>query len=156
MFDKCIDVILKNEGGYVNHPNDPGGETNFGITKRNYPMLDIKNLTRERAKQLYYRDYWLGLNLYGIKNEELVLQIFDFAVNAGQSVAVKRIQRIVKVEADGLIGPITRGKINDFSGDIIELYKEARRNYYKALVRQNKSYGVFLQGWLNRVDKTKF
>ena len=57
-FDEIIDNVLESEGGYVNDKNDAGGETNLGISKRAYPDLDIKNLTREQAKQLYYQDYW--------------------------------------------------------------------------------------------------
>ena len=92
----------------------------------------------------------------GIKNEELVLQIFDFGVNAGQRTAIKKIQRIVKAVPDGIVGGQTRGKINDFTGDIVGLYKEARKNYYYALVRQNPKLKVFLQGWLNRIEKCKY
>ena len=156
MFDKVIEVVLKNEGGYVDHTEDPGGETNFGITKANYPMLDIKNLTKEHAKRIYYRDYWLPMNLEGIKNEELVLHLFDFGVNAGIRTAIKKIQRIVKAEPDGIIGGQTRGKINDFTGDIVRLYKEAWRNYYYAIVRKWPDLKVFLQGWLNRIEKCKY
>ena len=56
IFNKCIKIILRNEGGYVNHPSDPGGETNMGIAKRFYPNLDIENLTEEEAIKIYYED----------------------------------------------------------------------------------------------------
>ena len=58
-FRKAIEVILKYEGGYVNDPNDLGSETNFGISKRSYPNVDIKNLTKEQAIEIYHRDWWV-------------------------------------------------------------------------------------------------
>ncbi len=57
-FNKAVRIILAHEGGYVNHPADPGGETNMGISKRSYPDLDIKNLTVAMAKEIYFRDFW--------------------------------------------------------------------------------------------------
>ena len=57
-FEDCIDKVLEHEGGYVNDPNDLGGETNFGVSKKAYPDLDIKNLTRDEAKEIYRKDYW--------------------------------------------------------------------------------------------------
>ena len=57
-FDEIIEVVLEHEGGYVNDPHDAGGETNFGIAKRWYPDVDIKNLTKEQAKKIYHQDYW--------------------------------------------------------------------------------------------------
>ena len=57
-FDEIIEVVLEHEGGYVNDPKDPGGETNFGIAKRSHPDVDIKNLTKESAKEIYKEVYW--------------------------------------------------------------------------------------------------
>ena len=83
-FDACIAFVLTQEGGYVNDPNDPGGETKFGISKRAYPDEDIANLTIDRAKELYRRDYWDALGLDSRPYGE-ALAILDTAVNCGIS-----------------------------------------------------------------------
>lgn len=155
MFETCVNIILRNEGGYVNHPSDPGGETNFGITKRNYPHLDIKNLTRDQAKEIYRRDYWQPMNLDGINKPELVLQIFDMGVNAGIRTAIKIIQGIVATKQDGVIGPVTTALINRSTADLTDMYKSERRKYYCDLVRRKPDLAVFLNGWINRIEKTK-
>jgi lysozyme family protein len=153
---KCIAVILKNEGGYVNNPYDPGGETNMGIAKKFYPNLDIKNLNRNQAVEIYFRDYWSKMNLVNIYDENLVLQIFDMGVNAGIRTAIKIIQRIVDAEVDGFVGPETIELINQSESDLVNLYKQEREKYYFSLVRKNLDLNVFLAGWLNRVDHCHF
>lgn len=156
LFCKCIPVILRNEGGYVNHPNDPGGETNFGIAKKFYPDLDIKNLTRTQAIKIYYEDYWTPMNLTGINNELLVLQVFDFGVNAGRKVSIRLLQRIVNVDDDGIVGPITRAAVNSSTIDVLDKFMQRRKLFYMNLAARKPELEVFLKGWLRRVDKTKF
>ena len=63
-FDDIIEIVLEHEGGYVNDPDDPGGETNFGIAKRSHPDVDIANLTKEDAKIIYYQDYWMKIEFH--------------------------------------------------------------------------------------------
>lgn len=82
LYEQCVNFVLSQEGGYVNDPNDPGGETNFGISKRSYPTLDIKNLTADVARGLYYKDYWLP-NGCDKRSPEMALVTFDTAVNMG-------------------------------------------------------------------------
>ena len=105
-FDRALAEILRHEGGYINDPHDPGGETNMGISKRSYPLEDIKNMTRERAAAIYRRDFWNA-----IRGDELPagvdLAAFDAAVNSGPSRAAKWLQRAVAVKADGVVGPNT-------------------------------------------------
>jgi lysozyme family protein len=156
IFNRCVQVILRNEGGYVNHPNDPGGETNMGIAKKFYPNLDIKNLTKNQAIEIYFRDYWSKMNLIGIYDENLVLHIFDMGVNAGIKTAIKMIQRIIEAEADGWIGTETTGLVNNSDADLVELYKQERKKYYFSLARRKPDLQVFLAGWLNRIDRTHF
>lgn len=81
LFLKCIDIVLRNEGGYVNHSSDPGGETNMGIAKKFYPNIDIKNLTKEQAIDIYYTDYWLPSKVDKLTSDDLILQVFDHGVN---------------------------------------------------------------------------
>ncbi len=161
LFMRCVEVVLKNEGGYVNHPNDPGGETNFGIAKMFYLGLDIKNLSRNQAIEIYHSDYWNKMNLSGIYDENLVLQIFDFGVNTrskkyGFNTAIKAIQRIVEAETDGIIGSETTRLINNYPDDLTPLYIQERKKYYFSLARRKPELQIFLGGWLNRVDNCKF
>jgi lysozyme family protein len=156
LFNRCISVVLKNEGGYINHPNDPGGETNMGIARKFYPDLDIKHLTSNQAIEIYFRDYWSKMNLTGIFDEKLVLHIFDMGVNAGIRTAIKMVQRIVETEADGIIGPVTTEMINMYPGDLLNIYKQERKKYYFAIARRKPDLQVFLPGWLNRIDNTNF
>lgn len=151
MFEKFIPVILRHEGGYVNDKNDAGGETKFGISKMAYPNLDIRNLTIEQAKSIYKRDYYDRLKLDQINNDLLALHIFDFAVNAGNSRAIKHLQAVVGVHVDGVIGKDTISAAN--SGDFSKKYIDARLSYYRSIgVGRNAK---FLKGWINRVSDTK-
>jgi lysozyme family protein len=111
-FDAAFDQLLdpKFEGGYSNDPADPGGETKFGISKRAYPALDIKNLTRAQVKPLYLRDYWGPAGCSAVP-PELKYPLFDFAVNSGPARAAKTLQTRIGVIADGSIGPITLAEI---------------------------------------------
>lgn len=147
-FEHAVEVILENEGGYINDERDPGGETNMGISKKAYPDLDIKNLTREQAIQIYFKDYWKPIKA-DFMDRGIALQLFDMAVNAGVSQASKLIQRIVGVKDDGVIGPITLRAINNYNGDINMEYLIARVNYYSSL----DNVKIFGAGWVNRAVK---
>lgn len=155
LFAKCIGVVLKHEGGYVNDPDDWGGETKYGIAKRFFPDEDIKNLTIERAKHLYFRYYWIPMNLEGICREASALEIFDFGVNAGKRRAIRTAQRICGVTPDGHVGPVTTNAINNYDGDFVQDYKHSRRVYYEYIATKRNNH-KFLNGWLNRVDSTHF
>jgi lysozyme family protein len=105
-FDRAVELVLKWEGGYVNDPRDPGGETNFGISKRSYPAEDVRALTRERAIALYHRDYWQPIQGDALP-PMLALAVFDAAVNMGVGTAIRLLQRTLGVPVDGVIGPQT-------------------------------------------------
>jgi len=156
MFDQAVNVILKHEGGLVNNPNDPGGITNFGISKRSYPEVDIYNLTKEQAKEIYERDYWKPLRLYMIDNANVCLELFDFSVNAGLSRAVKMAQKLAGTKEDGILGGITAKAINKFEGDFVRAFKHARVIYYESLARNNHNLKMFLNGWLRRIETNYF
>ena len=89
-FNKALKFVLKWEGGYSNDPRDPGGETNFGISKRSYPNEDIKNMTLDRAKEIYYQNYWLKAGCDDLPYPFNIV-VFDTAVNMGRSRAIKFI-----------------------------------------------------------------
>ena len=81
-FEEAVEKVLAHEGGFVDHPSDPGGATNFGISQRAYPDLDIKNLTREKAIEIYHRDYWVACGCHHL-SDRLAYVVFDAAVNSG-------------------------------------------------------------------------
>lgn len=150
-FERVVGFIMKKEGGYVNNPNDAGGETKFGISKRQYPTLDIKNLTIQQAAAIYQRDYYdkiWGDNL----PFAWALVLTDFAVNAGVAVAVRRLQQLVGVKVDGIFGQKTfdaTNAVTDIEIWIIR-YTAARHAYYQSLVDNNPNMRFFLKGWLRR------
>jgi lysozyme family protein len=105
-FDEAFELLLGHEGGYVNDPNDRGGETKFGISKRAYPHLDIKALSIEESKGLYKRDYWGPAGCDAVP-DSLKFDLFDAAVNVGVRGAIKMLQRSVGETQDGVLGPRT-------------------------------------------------
>lgn len=149
-------VILAHEGGYIHDLDDPGGETNFGICKRQYPYLDIKNLTKEKASEIYYKDYWLPMNLNLLPNDELKLHLFDVGVNAGIRTAIKLLQSMLIITSDGVIGNDTVKAVSSYDGDIVKDYMSVRKNYYQQLTVKNPKLLKFLKGWITRVNTTKF
>jgi lysozyme family protein len=144
-FDFALAVILKHEGGYVNHPSDPGGETNFGISKRAYPSLNIKTLTKEQAGEIYRRDYWDP-----IKGDSLPLMLsifaFDTAVNMGVSRAAHMLQGAAGVTQDGVIGPKTLKACQKAPQAVLERMATLRIIRYTQLDK----FDVFGRGWITR------
>lgn len=153
-FKKAMAVVLKHEGGYVNNPLDTGGETKYGISKRAYPHLDIKNLTIDEAMAIYHGDYWKPVQGDLIVGNELAIQVFDMAVNAGIGAAAKILQTIVGVTADGVIGPVTLRAVDAYPSidGLLWRYKFERARYYARIVSRNQSQAAFLMGWINRID----
>jgi len=157
-WDKCLQAILHHEGGYVNHPKDPGGETNLGVTKRVYEewggTKNMKQLTFEDVAPIYKKNYWdkvQGDSLPG----GLDLCVFDFGVNAGPGRAAKYLQTQIGTMADGGIGPNTLAKLAEYMQthdikDTIKKYQDTRLDYYKQL----KTFGTFGRGWTRRVEET--
>lgn len=109
-FDKAFALTVGVEGGYVNDPADPGGETRYGISKRAHPDVDIKALTLDQARDIYRRDYWQSASCDSMP-ERIGHLVFDCAVHHGVKTAIKLLQRALKVADDGEFGPITRGTL---------------------------------------------
>lgn len=152
-FKKAIPIILKHEGGYVNDPKDPGGETKFGISKRAFPLLDIKNLTLDKAQEIYKENYWNPINGDLIKSQDIATNLFDFVVNAGISSGVKTIQKVLNVATDGKLGPGTLAAINACDEKILNMdFTKARFEYYKSIVVKNPDLNKFLVGWKKRCE----
>ena len=150
-FDDIIEVVLHHEGGYVNDPKDPGGETNFGIAKRSHPDVDIKNLTKEGAKEIYYETYWVA-NKVPHMPKNLKHIYFDMCVNQGRGRAVKILQQAANakgagLKVDGGMGPKTIGAMKDVELDRVRAY---RVKYYADLVTRKPDLEKFYFGWFRR------
>lgn len=145
-FDQAVEIILEREGGLVDHPQDPGGITNLGISLKAYPKLGregIKNLTRESAKILYFRDYWLPMKCPDLP-ASLRLAVFDAAVNQGITAATKILQRAAKITADGKFGPVTLSAAQKL--DLVSFLTERALSYV-----DTPNFSTFGRGWLSRL-----
>lgn len=163
MFDEALKVILRHEGGYVNHPRDPGGITNLGVTKNTWEawtkkpatVADMRALTPAIVAPLYRARYWDDCRC-GEMSPGLALCVFDFAVNAGPRRAVRYLQTMVGAVADGAIGPATIAAVKGFvakhgDAEAVRQYQAARERYYRSL----STFDTFGRGWLRRVRETE-
>lgn len=147
MFDYFIDRVLSHEGGYVNDPRDPGQETRWGISKRAYPHLDIRNLTRSQAVDIYRRDFWQRVRGDELPRE-FAFQALDAAVNHGIGNAVRWMQRAAGVADDGVIGPVTLAAVQRAQpADLVLRFNAERLRFYAKLT----TFSTFGRGWVNRV-----
>lgn len=147
-YPKCLAVILKKEGGYVNDPHDAGGETNMGISKRAFPDVDIKNLDVELASAIYKKYYWNQ-----VKADELPsgldLVVFDGAVNSGPAQSAKWLQKALGIKEDGVIGPITLVALQKVPvASVIDKVLDQRLAFLKSL----PTWSRFGKGWEARVE----
>jgi len=160
-FDECVELMLAHEGGFVNHPQDPGGMTNLGVTKRVWeewlgrPVTEkeMRALTPLMVKPLYKRKYWDA-----VRADDLVAGVdyvvFDVAVNSGPGRAIKFLQSAVGVTADGGFGPNTMAAVKKAEEDptrLIELYCAKRLEFLQSL----KTFETFGKGWSRRVAEVK-
>ena len=149
IFEQAVTFVLADqiEGGYVNDPRDPGGETNYGISKRSYPKVDIKNLTREDAIAIYKRDFWDKCRCDELP-PEIAVAVFDCAVNQGASIAPRLLQKALRVSVDGEIGPETLGAARkaDVAEAVLDLLSWRLRRY--AFTGNASTY---MRGWSKRV-----
>jgi lysozyme family protein len=147
-FDEAFALLIPREGGYVNDPNDPGGETKFGISKRSYPHLDIANLTLEQAKVIYLTDYW-NKALCPSFPDPLRFQLFDTAVNSGARQAVVLLQRALGVTDDGIAGSKTMEAVASVSSvpALTIRFLAARLRFVAGL----STWDYFSRGWARRI-----
>jgi len=159
IFEIAVEFVLNHEGKYVNDVDDDGGETKYGISKRSYPKLDIKNLSIQKAKEIYRKDFWEVQNYKKIKNDDLAIKIFDLSVNVGPKRANKLIQRAlravnIKVQEDGVLDDIIICLINESDPtDLLAALKSEAAGYYRTIVNTKPKRAKFLNGWLNRAYK---
>lgn len=146
-FDKAFEHVLGLEGGYVNHGSDPGGETKFGITKRDHPELDIKALTVGQAKDIYLKGYWLPAKCDNLP-WPLSAFVFDCAVNQGPGVAVKLLQKALGVAQDGVLGNNTLMAVNKANQrELAAMFMADRALRYTG----TRNFDTFGRGWLKRL-----
>lgn len=160
-FERSLTEVLRHEGGYVNHPKDPGGETNKGVTKAVYDdyrkskglsTRSVKSLERRELEDIYRARYW---NL--VKGDKLPpgvsYAVFDGAVNSGVSQSAKWLQRALGVKADGIIGPATIAAVNAYpsSAKLIDGILDQRMKFLRSL----KTWGTFGTGWTRRVNSVR-
>lgn len=175
--DRSIDFVLLHEGGFVNHPRDPGGATNWGISLRflrstdkwrdydankdgELDAADMKALTREQAKDLYSQFFWRPYEgVFKLLPEGTAMRCFDHAVNAGHRSAFRILQRTTwtidsrgrALADDGIAGRKTKDFLYQDGALLLpEAYKSERAGWYRLLAYENPNLSMFLQGWLNR------
>ena len=146
-FEKAFEKLIGHEGGYVDNPRDPGGETKFGISKRSYPREDIRNLTLARAQQIYRADFWDAVRADEMP-DAVRFDLFDAAVNSGVGQATKWLQRAAGVVEDGVIGPKTLAAAR--STDPQKLAKRFNGHRLRFMTDLN-TWGSFGKGWARRI-----
>ncbi len=148
-FEGAIERVLGLEGKYSNRPEDPGGETNWGISKRSYPDLDIKNLKREEAVAIYKRDFWNLLNADKLP-DGVAYQLLDFAVNSGIGTAIRYFQRALDVADDGHWGPVSQAAADKASETDMIMNLNAER---LDLMTRLSNWPTESRGWARRIAR---
>ena len=158
-FDQSLKMLLKHEGGYVNHPRDPGGMTNLGVTKRVYEAwigrevdeAAMRALTPDDVAPIYRANYWD--EVWGDHLPSGVdFSVFDWAVNSGPRRAIKALQRIVGSVSDGVMGPRTMQAVMDMDAEkIIDMMHGERQRFYERL----DTFDTFGRGWTRRNNETR-
>ena len=147
MFEKSLERVLINEGGYVNDPQDPGGETRWGISKRSYPSVNIATLTKEQAGEIYRRDFWDKCHADDLP-PALAFQVFDMAVNSGIGTAIRKLQLAAGVADDGHWGPVTAAAIGQMTDHALTIGFLAERLDF---MRKLTTWPRFGAGWAGRI-----
>ena len=158
-FGVAFNSMIKHEGGFVNHPKDPGGMTNLGVTKKvwddwtggNADEQEMRSLTPDKVAPLYKKRYWDAIKCDDLPSG-IDLCVFDCAVNSGVSRAVRILQRILGVKDDGVIGAVTISAVTAIPvDDLIERYTEERQDFLESL----PTFSVFGKGWTTRVAQVE-
>ena len=158
-WDNAFKLMLASEGGFVNHPSDPGGMTNLGVTKATWENWvgrasdekEMRGLTPEKVEPLYKKKFWDACRCDELPSGIDYL-VFDFAVNAGPGRSIKTLQSAVGATPDGGIGPMTLAAVNSFSEtELVDKFSQAKEDFYRSL----NTFETFGKGWLNRVAAVK-
>lgn len=147
-FDRALALVLRHEGGLVDDPNDPGGLTNFGISQRAYPGVDIRALDQVAAGVIYRRDYWDAVKGDQLP-EGLAICVFDAAVNMGTDKAIRLLQKACSVQVDGILGPNTLRAASRLP-DAVARFSADRAIAYTGI----RNFDLYGRGWLRRTIAT--
>lgn len=168
-YDDPIGLVLEHEGGYINHKNDRGGPTNFGVTQKTYSrwlgrpasIEDVKNMTEETAREIYESLYLSGPRIHTLPDPPQTL-VLDMAINHGPRNAVRMLQRVINmagfgpISTDGVIGPKTRRALERAVSEMGNYFQNAlveeRVKFFHRIVQRDPSQEVFLRGWLRRAE----
>lgn len=145
-FDLAFQKTIGHEGGYVNDPADPGGETKYGISKRSYPKVDIKALTLDQAKEIYRKDYWDKLDLEDL-DPEVAAKLFDIGVNMGVGVAMR-----MAAEVENLGGVLGDDSDELESQIALRILRALQAERYLKLIAKNPKLVRFVRGWAKRAE----
>jgi lysozyme family protein len=140
--NRLIDAVIEREGGYVDHPKDPGGRTKYGISQRSYPDEDIRNLTVARARELYRRDFIEKHRIDEFSDYRTAELVLDWLVHSGP-LAIRTLQRRLNVTVDGLVGPETLARVNQ-----LELRQMLR---WRLEFLIGLTGHPFIKGWVKRL-----
>jgi lysozyme family protein len=158
-FLAAVAIVLRHEGGYVNDPKDPGGETNFGISKRSYPSLDIKNLTADQAKEIYFRDFWIKNNI-NLLPVTIAPKVLDTVVLAGPEWGARLLQLALvglgqRLTIDCKLGVMTAAACQAVDpGALLSLYCNMLDAHYRHIADSHPDLVKFLRGWEARAKET--
>lgn len=155
-FERAMKFIRVVEGGKFNHPNDPGGFTNMGLTQRDYPKLDLHNLTRKQADDIFYKDYWKKSAASKLPYPAYI-SYFDSVVNTGAGRANKILQEVVGVRADGVVGNQTLKAIESYANPekLALAIADRKQKFYLNLISKNSKFKSFIKGWTRRTKALK-
>ncbi len=172
VFLRAFNFMLENEGGFVDDPNDSGGATHYGISEKflkacykrgsmwadinkdgKIDEKDIIKINKKQAQKIYEVEFWSKVK--DIPNDLLAIKVFDASVNIGSREAIKRLQKVIGVKQDGIIGKqtieaIKNMNINQIFNDYIESLK---CYYYKICFWYKPKFDCFLKGWINRAER---
>lgn len=162
--EKLTPFILKWEGGYVHHKNDKGGATNRGVTLKTWEgyckkkgkeasLTTLRHMTKEEWKDIFVEHSWNPWQADKIASQRVANICVDWSWMSGARTAIRKVQKLLGVTTDGIVGPKTLAAINGHSGDaLFGQIKDVRRKYYESIVKNNPSQQTFLKGWLNRLE----
>jgi lysozyme family protein len=162
-FEACLAHVLQHEGGYVDHPTDPGGATNMGITRKTLaqwrkvspwtalPKTEVRRLTRAEASRIYLANYWSPVGAERMP-AGLDLALFDYAVNSGPNRAIRDLQSVLGVVVDGVAGPKTLAAANaDDRAATVGALCDRRLAFLQGLT----TFPTFGRGWTSRVEAVR-
>jgi lysozyme family protein len=157
-YQKAFDNVIKEEGGYVNDPQDPGGETKYGISKRSYPDVDIAGLTLKAAAVIYKRDFYAAIRGDDLPSDMVAQEVMEQAVNMGVKTAVSFLQIVARsmgsnIDVDGKMGNKTLEVIKFIPEDVLLVaIKSLAIAHYLELAHERPPMRKYLNGWIKRVQ----